>query len=123
MTHEEFVSRLGLLTDTDAAEVLAHATDCASCASDNRRVDRALTRLEPQRRSLSEEVVRWATVAALLVVAVLGLRSNPSSPAAPEKAGGARYRIVGNASGVIAYTPGGIVMGTGALAPSREVLR
>ena len=122
MTHEEYVSRLDVLTDVDSVEVLAHVGGCAACASDARRADAALGRLEPRRRSIPEEIARWATVAALLALMVFGLRSGPAAPALPEKAG-ARYRIVGDASGVVAYTPGGIVMGTAAPAASKEVLR
>lgn len=122
MTHEDYLSKLDALTDEDTVEVLAHASSCAACARDARLVDKALARLEPNRRSLPEEVARWATVAALLAVMAFGLRSEPAAPAALEKTA-SRYRIVGDASGVVAYTPGGIVMGTAAPAPSKEVLR
>ena len=77
MTHEEYVSRLGVWTDADAGEVLAHVGGCATCATDARRADAALARLEPRRRSIPEEIARWATVAALLAVIAFGLRSGP----------------------------------------------
>jgi hypothetical protein len=120
MTHEEYLSRLDQLTDTDASAVLAHTEGCASCRRDARQAEAALERLAPPRRSWPEEIVRWAAVAAILVLVAFGLRPE----AAPPKPGPpARYRIVGDASGVVAYTPAGIVVGTAARSSSKEVVR
>ncbi len=121
MTHEEYLSGFTELTDADAGATLAHAESCASCRQDERQVDRALSRLEPRRHSWPEEIVRWAAVAAVLTVVAFGLRQEPAP--APRPAATARYRIVGDASGVVAYTPGGIVVGTAVPAISKEVLR
>ena len=120
MTHQEYLSGLDQLTDADAGAVLAHAESCKQCGRDGRRAEAALASLEPQRRSLPEEIVRWAAVAAFLAVVAYGLR--PES-AAPKPAPAARYRIVGDASGVLAYTPGGIVVGTAARPSQKEVVR
>jgi hypothetical protein len=122
MTHEEYVSRSTVLADAYAGEVLAHVASCAACASETRRADAALSRLEPRRRLFPEEVARWAAVAALLAVIAFGLRSVPVAPAVPEKTT-ARYRIVGDAAGVVAYTPGGIVVGIADRPAPKEVLR
>jgi len=122
MTHEEYVSRLDQFTDEDAAAVLAHAESCRVCRREGRQTEAELARLEPRRGSFLEEVARWAAVAAVLAVIVWGLRLPPSTPPKPAAAP-ARYRVVGDASGVVAYTPGGIVVGFGAKPLPKEVVR
>lgn len=110
MTHDEYLSRLEGFTDSgeDAGEVLRHAGACAACRKERHLVERALSRLDPGRRSIAEEVLRFGTTAAILTIVVLGVqRMSDVSPSARP----ARYRIVGNASGVVAYTPGGVVIG------------
>lgn len=114
MTHDEYRSRLERFTDSgeDASEVLRHAGACAACRKERRLVERELARLDPDRRSIPEEIFRFGATAALLTIVALGvqrmsLRSDAPGPAQPA----ARYRIVGNASGVVAYTPGGLVIG------------
>jgi hypothetical protein len=114
MTHEEYLSRLEGFTDSseDAREVVHHAGSCASCRKERRFIERELSLLDPFRRSLAEEVVRFGTTAAVLAILVLGMHRlsvKPEEMAAARPA--TRYRIVGNASGVVAYTPSGIVVG------------
>ena len=113
MTHDEYMSRLDEFSDSseDVAEVLLHANSCASCRREGRFVEGKLERLDPARRSIAEEVARFGATAAMLAILVLGMhrlsvRSEewPGVPAA-------RYRVVGNASGVVAYTPSGIIVG------------
>jgi hypothetical protein len=123
MTHEEYLARLETFTDSaeDAAAVLAHAGSCALCRKDERAADRALARLEPGTRSLTEEVARWSAAAAVLVLVVLGFQKPAPEPGrtVPPPAP-ARYLVVGDASGVVAYTPEGIVMGVAPHARSSE---
>ena len=118
MTHDEYVVRLETFSDEDAAAVLAHTGSCGVCRRESRLADRDLDRFGPKRRSVAEEIGRWAATAAVLAVAVYGLRPPPAAAPAPLKA--AKYRVVGDASGVVAYTPGGIVVGTAA---PKEVVR
>src|SRR5262249_29798551 len=120
MNHEEYASRLDQLTDEDAATVLAHAESCTACRRERRRVDGELCRLDTRRGSVAEEIARWAALAAFLVIALYG----PRPPAAVSVAAKpvARYRVVGNASGVVAYTPAGIVVGAASRPASREVV-
>ncbi len=123
MTHEEYLSRLSTFTDSpeEVQKVLSHANACAQCRKDQRRMEAALSRLEPKQRSLAEQIVRWGLTAAVLVVIVVGLQrppDRPAKPAAPVRQ--ARYRIVGDSSGVVAYTPSGIVVGTVAQAQSSK---
>ena len=111
MTHDEYLSRLEGFTDSgeDAGEVLRHAGACAACRKERHLVERELSRLDPGRRSIAEEVFRFGTTAVLLAIVALGVqRISDESPSAQPAA---RYRIVGNASGVVAYTPGGVVIG------------
>ena len=123
MTHEEYLARLETFTDSteDAGAVLAHAGSCALCRRDWREADRALARLEPGRRALTEEVARWSAAAAVLVLVVLGFQGPAREPGrtAPPPAV-ARYLIVGDASGVVAYTPEGIVVGVAPRGRSSE---
>jgi hypothetical protein len=121
MNHEKYVSRLDQFTDEDAVTVLAHAETCTECRRDRRRVDGEISRLEPKRGSVAEEVARWAAVAALLAISLHGLRPPPAAQPTPPKLS-ARYRVVGNASGVVAYTPAGIVVGAAAKPATREVV-
>ena len=123
MKHDEYLTRLETLTDSseDAAAVLLHAGPCALCRKDARAADRALARLEPGRRSVTEEVARWSAAAAVLVLVVLGFQRPVPEPArmiSPPKS--ARYLVVGDARGVVAYTPEGIVMGVAPRARSSE---
>jgi len=122
MTHEEYVSRLESLSDDDAAAVLAHAENCAQCRRERRAADAELSRLEPKHGSIVEEIARVAAVVAFLVIAIYGLRPPSAGAPAPAKSS-ARYRVVGDASGVVAYTPGGIVVGTARRPSSKEVVR
>ena len=117
MNHEEYLLRLEEWTDADAAAVLGHAGSCSECRREARRAERVLLAWAPPRRSALEEVARWAAVAAFLAIAVSGLRSNE----APKPSGPSRYRVVGDASGVVAYTPGGVVVGTAARPPMKEI--
>jgi hypothetical protein len=114
MTHDEYLSRLEEFTDSseDAREVLEHAGFCAACRKERRFVERELSRLTPARRSVAEEVLRFGTTAAFLAIVALGLHRMSVRPeetlSTPQAA---RYRIVGTASGVVAYTPGGVIVG------------
>ena len=124
MTHDEYLSRLDGFTDSpgDVTEVLFHAASCAICRKETRTVNRMLSRLEPGRRSIAEEVARFLATAAILALVILGIhRSGPEEPGTPSPA--ARYRIVGNASGVVAYTPSGIVVGLAANSAKKGVVR
>ena len=118
MTHEEYASRLDQFSDEDAAAVLAHAGTCAECRRERRRADGELSRLQPQRGSIVEEIARWAAVAAFVAIAVYGLRPPAGTSAKPA----ARYRVVGNSSGVVAYTPAGIIVGNASKPATREVV-
>jgi hypothetical protein len=123
MTHEEYLARVETFTDSagDAAAVLAHAGSCALCRGDHRAADRALARLQPDKRSLTEEVARWSAAAAVLALVVLGFhREARESGRTIPGPRAARYLIVGDASGVVAYTPEGIVVGVAPRARSSE---
>jgi hypothetical protein len=122
MNHQEFESRLDVFSDSDedVRAVLEHAEGCAVCRRDTRRADRALRDLE-EGSSISERIVRWGTAAAAVLLLVVGLAGHFGNTARPVKSA-ARYRIVGDASGVVAYTPSGVVMGFPA-ASSKEVSR
>jgi hypothetical protein len=113
MTHDEYRSRLERFTDSgeDASEVLRHAGACTACRKERRLVERELARLDPDRRSIAEEIFRFGTTAALLAIVALGVQRMSVRSDEPGGAQPARYRIVGNASGVVAYTPGGVVIG------------
>jgi hypothetical protein len=123
MTHEEYLARLETFTDSfeDAAAVLAHAGSCTLCRRDERAANRALARLEPDKRSLSEAVARWSAAEAVLVLVVLGFQKQAREPGPtipPPTL--ARYLVVGDATGVVAYTPEGIVVGVAPRARSSE---
>lgn len=116
MTHDEYVSGLAGFTDSneDAEAVLLHASSCAACRKERRFVDRELSRLrlDPNRNSIGEEIARFAATAAIVAMVVFGMNeisTRTRGAEAPQSA--PRYRIVGNASGVVAYTPSGIVVG------------
>jgi hypothetical protein len=126
MTHDEYLSRLDGFTDSpkDVNEVLLHADSCAICGKERRRAERLLSRLDPGRRSIAEEIARFAATAAILAIVVLGMHRlsvRPEEPRAPEPV--ARYRIVGDASGVVAYTPSGIVVGLASNSAEKGVTR
>jgi hypothetical protein len=123
MTHEEYLARVETFTDSadDAAAVLAHAGSCALCRGDERAADRALARLEPGRKSFTEEIARWSAAAAILALVVLGIhRREPEREGSHRSGPAARYVIVGDASGVVAYTPDGIVVGVAPRGRSSE---
>jgi hypothetical protein len=109
MTHEEYLSQLETLGDSPAEvnAVLAHVASCATCHGEQRFADRRIGRTASS-RSLIEPLLRWGAVAAIIAVIVLGLRRPMERTPKVE----VRYRVVGDASGVVAYTPGGIVTGT-----------
>jgi hypothetical protein len=120
MTHEEYVARIEEFTDSaeDVAAVLAHARSCAACQREEQTAEKALAPLGSGRKSLAEEVARWSAAAAILALVVFGIHKEAGPPAGPVKsATGARYVIVGDASGVVAYTPEGVVMGVVARKP------
>ena len=117
MTHDEFVSRAEDLTDSDSEAVLAHARACRSCRREGSRVDRAISGLVPPRSSRLEEVARVAAAAAVCAVLLDSAFGAPPPP--PSSEARSRYRIVGDASGVVAYTPNGIVAAAAA-APARR---
>jgi hypothetical protein len=123
MTHEDYLAKVETFTDSadDTAAVLAHAGSCAMCRREARAADRALARLEPDRRSLTEEIARWFAAAAVLVLVVLGFQKPAPEPrrTVPPPAP-ARYLVVGDATRVVAYTPEGIVMGIAPRARSSE---
>jgi hypothetical protein len=111
MTHAEYVSILETAEDSprQIEAILAHTAACATCRREHRRADRALAALEPA-PSLVEKLARWGAAAAVLAVLVAGLRGGSwRTPAATP----ARYRVIGDASGVVAYTPEGIIVGSG----------
>jgi hypothetical protein len=123
MTHKEYLARLETFTDSadDAAAVIAHAGSCALCRGDRRAADRALARLEPGGRSPTEEVARWSAAAAILALVVLGFRKEaPAAARAVPPPAAARYVVVGDATGVVAYTPEGIVVGVAPRTRSSE---
>jgi hypothetical protein len=114
MTHEEYLSGVAGFTDSneDVEAVLLHASSCAACRKERRSVERELSRLDPNRKSIGEEVARFAATAAIVAMVVLGMREISIRTREAEATQPApRYRIVGNASGVVAYTPSGIVVG------------
>jgi hypothetical protein len=114
MTHDEYVSRIESFTDSeeDVRSVLAHSASCAICRREDRTAERALASLEGERNSLTEEIARWSAAAAILAVIVAGIRREPSEPVPTASPGhGARYVRIGDASGVVAYTPEGVVIG------------
>lgn len=115
MTHDEYLTRLDGFTDSsnDVERVLSHAAACAFCRRQTRVVERALSRLDSARRSIAEEVTRFGVTAAIVVMIVLGMNRLSVGPPVPTVSGPPRYRIVGNASGVVAHTPSGIVIGIG----------
>lgn len=114
MTHEEYLSRIEAFTDSreDVAAVLAHAGSCAACRREERAAEKALARLQPKKRSFTEEIARWSAAAAILALIILGIRKEAREPGGSPRSGpSARYVIVGDASGVVAYTPEGVVVG------------
>jgi hypothetical protein len=113
MTHDEYLSRRDGFTDSagDVGEVLRHASSCAACRKDRRLAERALSRLDSGRRSAVEELARFGATAAFLAAVVIGLHWKSVRTEGPAREPQPRYRIVGDASGVVAYTPGGVVVG------------
>ncbi len=126
MTHEEYLTRIEFFSDSadDVAAVLSHAGACALCCRDERAADKALAGLEPAGKSLAEELARWTAVAAIVVLIVLGFQREARETGRPLVLTSARYVIVGDASGVVAYTPEGIVVGVAPPGASgKEILR
>lgn len=114
MTHEEYLSRIEDFTDSpeDVAAVLAHARSCTACQQEERAAGKALARLDLGRKSLAEEIARLSAAAAILALVVIGFQKEARAPVGPVRSGtGARYVVVGDASGVVAYTPEGVVVG------------
>lgn len=125
MTHEEYVSRAASLSDSpvDVAAVLAHVDTCFECHAQRRLVRRQLDRLDPPRRSFAVEAAELVATVATVVLIVAGLRASPK-PASPKpEPPRARYRIVGDASGVVAYTPAGVIAGSATVGSPKEVQR
>jgi len=123
MTHEEYLTRLETFTDSgeDVTRVLAHTASCAVCRKQQRAVEKTLVRLEPKTKSLIEEVLRWSAAAAILALVIVGFHRESRGPArTAARTSVASYRIVGDASGVVAYTPDGIVVGLAAPARPAE---
>lgn len=122
MNHREFESRLDVFSDSDedARAVLEHAESCAVCRRETRRADRALRALE-QGSPIGERIARWGTAAAAVLLLVVGLAGHFGNTARPATRP-ARYRIVGSASGVVAYTPSGVVVGL-VRGDSKETIR
>ncbi|MGH9316328.1 MAG: hypothetical protein ACRD1P_04395 [Thermoanaerobaculia bacterium] len=126
MTHEEYLSRLDDFSDStaDLQAVLAHATSCKACRREQRLAERVLSWLDPPRQSRAAGVGLWIAAAAVLVVIGIGLRQPSSTPAkSPDAKPQARYRVVGDSSGVVAYTPGGVVVGTAVTSYEKGVIR
>ena len=110
MNHDQYVSKLELFTDDDAAEVLRHVTVCAACRRDARRVERLLASGRPPRGFWSlrfEDLSAVAAVAATVAIVLLHLPAGPGTARPSQPRPTTRYRIVGDASGVVAYTPAG----------------
>ncbi len=120
MTHEEYLA--GLETFGDAPEeargVLDHVAACALCRREQRQIDEFLDRKGAPRRSPLEAALRWAAAAATVAILLSGMRGPAARPAEST----ASYRIVGDGSGVVAYTPDGVLTGTASTVP-REAVR
>jgi hypothetical protein len=114
MTHDDYLEKLETFTDgaEDVAAVLAHAESCAACRTDALALERALTRAQGRVAGAAERIVRMAAAAAAIVVLCLALsRGSGNLSPAPERS---RTVVVGDASGVVAYTPSAVVIGTSA---------
>ena len=114
MTHEEYLERLESFGDSpaDVAAVLNHASACTRCRIDERAAESALARLDARRASRVEILARWSVAAAILTIVALGFQKEARRPDGAFSTGmPARYVVVGNASGVVAHTPEGIVVG------------
>lgn len=119
MTHDEFQERLDAFTDSaeDAVAVLSHAASCAVCAADRRAVERELARAGRPRGSAAETLARSAAAAVAIVVLVLSFsRGAGNLSAAPPRS--RTVLVVGDASGVTAYTPSALLIGTSARRPA-----
>jgi len=114
MTHDEYLENLETFTDSDAdvRNVLSHARSCAVCASDRRSVERLLASIDGRRGTGAERLARSAAAAAAVVVLVLSLSRGAGNLAAPPPR--PRTLVVGDASGVVAYTPSAVLIGTSA---------
>ena len=122
MTHDEYLAGLEDWTDADAEAVLAHAAACTACRREARRAETALDALDGRPPGVLA-LRRWAAAAAFLALAGFGLWQDASPRPTPSEAAHARYRIVGDSSGVVAYTPAGIVVGTAARPSEKEIVR
>jgi len=113
MTHDEYLENLATFTDSDAdvRTVLSHAGSCAVCRSDRRRVERRLASIDGPRRTRAERLARAAAAAAAVVVLVLSFSRGAGNLSAPPAR---RTLVVGDASGVVAYTPSAVLIGTSA---------
>jgi hypothetical protein len=124
MNHEEYLARLEAPDDAGSEAVLAHVASCRLCRREQAFAESALRRLEPGRQSPVAQTAQWVAAAAVILVVALGFlelsrRDEPETKAVAA----ARYRIVGNSSGVVAYTPSGVVTGSVAPVRDREVER
>lgn len=117
MTHDEYLERLETFHDNDAVRVLSHTEVCRLCRREARSAERKLRTLLPEARSTAEEIARSLVAASVLLLVVLGVRSLGTEPESTVRRQ-ARYRIVGDSSGVVGYTPSGIVVGIGE--PTRD---
>jgi hypothetical protein len=120
MNHDEYLSRLEMESDEGALSILAHVSSCPACRGEQRAAEGALSRLEPGTSPRLEEICRVAAAVAVVAIAALGLR--PGLASKPAEAPAARYRIVGDASGVVAYTPRGTLTAV-SFAPGKEISR
>jgi hypothetical protein len=118
MNHKAYLSRLEEPDDTGSEAVLAHVASCRLCRREQAFAESALRRLEPGRRSPVAQAAQWVAAAAVILVVGLGFLELSRRDDPEKKAGIARYRIVGDSSGVVAYTPSGVV--TGSVAPTRD---
>ncbi len=120
MTHDEYLAGLERFGDgpEETQLVLDHVASCATCAREQREIGRRLARDDRGRRSTSEEILRWAAAAVTVAILAIGMRGAPARRAEPT----ASYRIVGDGSGVVAYTPDGVLTGTASTLP-KEAMR
>jgi hypothetical protein len=127
ITHEEYRKRVMEFSDSEAdtTEVLAHVGACAGCRKEQRIADQLLSRLESEQPSWLEATVRALATAAVVALVIVGiLRPASSSQQTPTLTSPARYRIVGDSRGVVAYTPSGVVVGVSAMsAKGKEAFR
>lgn len=123
MTHEEYVSRLESMPDAESGPVLAHVRSCGRCRAEQRFAETVLSDLLPTRRSPLIVTLECLAAAAVVLVIVGGMREMGRRDKPEVVRSVARYRVVGDSSGVVAYTPSGVVTGSVAAAADREAQR